>query len=57
MWYLNDKIINKDDKKYIKTIYNIETPLFIFIGFEFSESNDLYNVNNIDSLNLISFNK
>ena len=41
--YLNDKFINKDDKKYIKTIYNNKASLFIFIGFEFSEINDLYN--------------
>ena len=59
--YKKDKFINENDKKYYVSILNVQCPNFIFIGFEFSLPGDLEdskgNVNSIEKLNLLSFNR
>ena len=64
---MKKKIINKDITNYYKTIIKVEVPFIIFIGFELSNENDLYNdgnsnkeennINSEEKLNLICFNR
>ena len=66
-WYHDEKIINSNITNYYKTIIKVEVPNIIFIGFELSNENDLYNdvnsdndennINSVERLNLICFNR
>ena len=59
--YYNEKIIDENLKNYYITITKVLCPHFIMIGFEFSLPEDLYNdkneLNSIERLNLLSFNR
>ena len=65
--YHDEKIINPNITNYYKTIIKVEVPNIIFIGFELSNENDLYNnvnsdneennINSVERLNLICFNR
>ena len=53
----NDRIIDLNAKNYYMTIVNVQCPIFIFICFELSYENDVYNENNelnyINTINLL----
>ena len=57
----NDIIINPNVKNYYKIIVNAQCPIFIFIGFELYDENDVYNEKNelhyINTINLLFYNR
>ena len=59
--YYNEKIIDENDKNYYRIVTNVEFPMFLFIGFDFSIGADIVNNSNItNSLgkqNLLAYNR
>ena len=57
----HEQIIDANIKNYYKTIINVYVPVFIFIGFELSHEDDLYNkkhkLNSITTMNLLCYNR